>query len=264
MGTDIAMALERWDTTAKRWRWDRSLEFGRNPVLFDLLALGTGGFKDVSSIVPSRGFPTDADPQSCTCRTADRAHCQLPYVGDEFGWGASWLTLDELLAYDWTTPIRCYISIPLRHVDCGDGRSAHPFDVYEEWCKTPPHAPVLAPMEVRLQLRRFVLDLSTIGGITGGFFDQRRRADQELARELLADHGRMPPPEGPPPGAIFRDETGGAYGWERGRLHPRVAYANVDWHEPARVVCSEFYAWLETEVERGDEGDEVRIIFGFS
>jgi hypothetical protein len=258
------MALERWDRAANRWRWDRALAFYRNYVLFDLLALGEGS-KEVHAIVPSRGFPTDMDPASCTCEPEDeRAYCALPDCGDEFGWGSSWLTLDELLAYDWTTPIRCYIEIPLRHVDCGDGRSSHPFDVYEEWSKTPPHAPLLAPMDVRLANRRMVLDLCTLGGIDGEFWERRRLEHRQLATELLADHSRMPEPEGPPPGAVFRDETGGAYGWGRGRLYPRVAYALVDWHEPARVVCSEFYAWLETEVERGGEGDETRIIFGFS
>jgi hypothetical protein len=112
MGTDLHMAVERFDGT--RWKWTGiKLNSDRNYDLFAILAgvrngVGFAGVKTGEGFIPisePRGFPDDVDPLSIRGSYPDG----MPYDDDDESiWGtvadgdhsASWLLLSEILDSD--------------------------------------------------------------------------------------------------------------------------------------------------------------------
>lgn len=256
MGTDINIAIERFDRAANVWRQDGVLEVGRNRHVFALLAFGDTD-SDLEPIAASRGLPSDLSENCCTC---DDGPNGLGHTddSDEFGWSCSWVTLDELVAVDWTKPIRQYASIPLRAWDTRGFRVVG--ETYEEWRRSAPHAPRYS--DDGTGTNRLCLDLTTIA--EDEYRRERRRVDLRIAEHLISHPEEPPEPMDPPPGAIYRDQTDGKYGWERGKKYPRIAYATVDWLEPLHECAALLYQWVMEKIKTTDDGAHVRLVFGFS
>jgi hypothetical protein len=111
MGTDIHMAVERFD--GKKWNWtgiragDEKWGIARNYDLFSVLAnvrngVGFAGVKTGAGFIPigkPRGFPNDVDPRSIDHSEEDRNLWYTKANGDH---DASWILLSELVNYDLT------------------------------------------------------------------------------------------------------------------------------------------------------------------
>lgn len=111
MGTDIFLFAERrvqgaWQPVPEPVRDTKSgnatpreaMEMARPYGLFSILCGGAVGphsrLVEMPAAFPPRGFPRDMNPTY-------RASLPSMYVPEHGDWGASWLELDELLAFDW-------------------------------------------------------------------------------------------------------------------------------------------------------------------
>lgn len=251
MGQGIHCAVERRCPDGA-WRFAGPLHLRRNYDTFRILRNpGT------------RGIPADRDPGSCA---QDAAECVAlcARLGDhDLGeHSQSWVLLAELRSdVDWEARIVMQGVIPLRAVDA-EGRD---YETYASWRarggrgRPDGYCGGVSADALALDLRGPEVDREDVGDLsspvklirdtTGHRLREARSVravDLERARRLLTDTSLMPDP-----------------GLADGVPRPRLAWALVSWEEATRERCAELYQWCVDRDREGDDGDDVRLVFGF-
>ena len=227
--------VDPWRPPGSTERVREPVYSGRNRALYRALAFGDtagserrGTFRVLlDPVARPRGLPPDVAPE--TAAQHER----------EAGYGASWLLLSELLAYDWDQEV---VDVAFRKLSDDGERAAEEARPGPPLFLTPVRSFVVAP------LKRLVIAAVRLSGARVGIFDVGHRPSSGVRP--------VPPPLGPewePNGAPYPDEYGDPvqeYTSRTGRTY--------------REAVGPFLTETVPRLQQVGDPEDVRIVFWFS